>query len=196
MSRWAEMFAALSHPADTIDTRDTTPAHQRPTRNCVRSVNCVKATEEKAEARARVDSEQPVVVTAGDLDEHVVLIEEGAGVSRSWAEGFAALCVMPPPTGFSSERWRRVIDAASVFFDRWADVAAACGWTDLDVFGCNPHRPDARFDCMGLVLLLDRCEVVGIDEHGADLVTNTGAAQRFRRRPLPLGTIRLWQLQR
>lgn len=71
MSRWAEMFAALSRPADTIDTRDTTPAQQMPTRNCVRSVNCVKATEDEAEARARVDPEQPVVVAADDLDERV-----------------------------------------------------------------------------------------------------------------------------
>jgi hypothetical protein len=196
MSRWAEMFAALSRPADTIDTRDTTPAQQMPTRNCVRSVNCVKATEDEAEARARVDPEQPVVVAADDLDERVALIEEGAGVPRSWAEGFAALCIMPPPTGFSSERWRRVIAAAGMFLDRWADVAAACGWTDLDVFGCDPHRPDARFDCMGLVLLLDRREIVAIDEHGADLVTNNGATQRFRRRPLPRGTVSLWELQR
>ena len=47
---------------------------------------------------------------------------------------------------------------------------------------------------MGLVLLLDRCEVVGIDERGADLIAATGAQQRFRRRPLPVGTVSLWQL--
>jgi hypothetical protein len=106
---------------------------------------------------------------------------------KSWAEGFAALCVMPAPTGFSAQRWQRIVDAAGMFLDRWADTAIACGWTDLDVFGCNPDRPDARFDCMGLVLLLDRCEVVGIDEAGADLVMNTGACQRFRRRPPSAG---------
>ena len=56
--------------------------------------------------------------------------------------------------------------------------------------------PAARFDCMGLVLLLDRREVVAIDPDGADLVTVTGARQRFRRRPLPPGTVSLWQLRR
>ena len=50
---------------------------------------------------------------------------------------------------------------------------------------------DRRFDAMGLVLLLDRCEVVGIDPDGADLVTAGGARQRFRRRPLPPGTVSL-----
>jgi hypothetical protein len=49
---------------------------------------------------------------------------------------------------------------------------------------------------MGLVLLLDRCEVVAIDREGADLLTVTGARQRFRRRPLPRGTVPLWELIR
>jgi hypothetical protein len=123
-------------------------------------------------------------------------IDERAGVPRSWAEGYAALCAMSPPSGFWPERWQRIVDAAGVFLDDWAEIAIACGWTDLDVFGCDPVRPDARFDCMGLVLLLDRCVVVSVDEHGADLVMNTGARQRFRRRPLPPGTISLWELTR
>jgi hypothetical protein len=107
------------------------------------------------------------------------------------------MVAMPAPTGFSDQRWQRVIDAAGRFLDRWAGVAAACGWSDLDVFGCDPNRSDARFDCMGIVLLLDRCEVVGVDEHGADLVTNSdGARLRFYRRPLPAATIRLWELAR
>jgi hypothetical protein len=49
---------------------------------------------------------------------------------------------------------------------------------------------------MGLVLLLDGCEVVAIDPDGADLVTAGGARQRFRRRPLPHGTVSLWELVR
>jgi hypothetical protein len=47
---------------------------------------------------------------------------------------------------------------------------------------------------MGLVLLLDRCEVASIDEGGADLITATGARQRYRRRPLPADTVSLWDL--
>jgi hypothetical protein len=113
-----------------------------------------------------------------------------------WREAFAGLISIPAPAGFSDNRWRRIIDATGAFLDRWAETAIACGWTTLDVFGCDNAAPDRRFDCMGLVLLLDRCEVVGVDEHGADLVANPGGArQRFRRRPLPPGTVPLWQLQ-
>ena len=101
---------------------------------------------------------------------------------------------MPAPSGIEPERWRRIVDAAGTFLDRWGAAAARCGWSDLDLFGCCPERPDARFDCMGLALLLDRREVIGLDEGGADLRTVTDATQRFRRRPMPAHTVPLWQL--
>jgi hypothetical protein len=61
------------------------------------------------------------------------------------------------------------------------------------VFGCNPDRPDKRFDAMGVIWFLDRWEVVGIDEGGADLATETvGSLLRYRRRPMPADTVPLW----
>jgi hypothetical protein len=104
------------------------------------------------------------------------------------------MCSMPAPAGFSPERWQRIIDAAGVFIDKWAAKAIACGWSDLDVFGCDAAAPDRRFDCMGLLLLLDRMEVVAIDPAGADLRALTGDPQRYRRKPKPDHTVRLWDL--
>src|SRR5438477_10504152 len=132
-----------------------------------------------------------------ELDERAALIEFGANVPRRWAEGYVALCSMAPPSGFSPERWQRIVDAVGSFLDRWASEAITCGWSDLDVFGCDRDRPDARFDCMGLAMLLDRVEVAGIDPEGADLIATAGGATlRFRRRPLPQHTISLWDLNR
>ena len=131
-----------------------------------------------------------------DRGERAALVEYGANVPRCWAEGFAALSSMPPPSAFSPERWARIVDAAGAFLDRWAAEAIACGWSDLDLFGCDPDRPVARFDCMGLLMLLDHCEIVGIDEGGADLVAGPEARLRYRRRPLPAHTVSLWQLGR
>ena len=134
---------------------------------------------------------------ADEPDERAAIIEYGANVPRRWAEGFAALSSMPAPTGFSPERWFRIVDAAGTFLDRWAADAIRCGWSDLDVFGCDRDRPDARFDCMGLAMLLDRVEVAGIDPDGADLIARAGGAKlRFRRRPLPQHTVSLWDLNR
>jgi hypothetical protein len=146
-------------------------------------------------AELRQHKSELVALLKEDQAERAAIVEyDGGMIPRAWAEGFAALCSMPTPTGFRPGRWHRIVDAAGVFIDRWAAEAARRGWTDLDVFGCNPDRPDARFDAMGLVLLLDRCEITSIDELGADLVTNTGARQRFRRRPLPADTIALWRI--
>ena len=142
----------------------------------------------------RDESTAAAAVERDDLTERAAIIEFGAGVPRRWSEGYAALSAVPVPTGFSSRRWQGMIDAAGGFLDRWANEAAPCGWSDLDVFGCHPDRPDAPFDAMGLIMLLDRYEIVGIDRDGADLVTQTGARQRYRRRPLPANTVSIWDL--
>ncbi len=94
-----------------------------------------------------------------DIEERAAIIEEGANVPRQWAEGYAALCAMPPPAGFSSQRWARIVDAAGTFIDRWAVRAAELGWTDRDVFGCDAAAPTARFDQIGMVVLLERMHV-------------------------------------
>jgi hypothetical protein len=113
---------------------------------------------------------------------------------QAWADGYAVLGTMSPPSGFTLQRWQSTVDAAGWFLDRWADEAVRCGWTELDVFGCDDAAPTTRRDMMGLVLLLDGCDIASLDESGADLVTAGGARQRFYRRPMPLGTIRLWEL--
>jgi hypothetical protein len=182
-------------PAETLDISD-------PGKPSVASVASVTIKNEKgvdggaAALSPTVDTSATLATEADDLDERAAIIEYGAGVPRRWAEGYAALSTMPVPTGFSQERWQRIADATGTFLNRWATEAIRCGWSDLDVFGANPDKPDARFDAMGLVLLLDRCEVVSIDEHGADLVTSTGARQRYRRRPLPSDTVSLWEVVR
>ena len=113
---------------------------------------------------------------------------------QAWLEGCRDL-PSAPPAGFSDQRWVRIVGRVDDFLDRWAETAIDLGWTTLDVFGCDEAAPDRRFDCMGLVLLLDRCRIVGIDAAGADLASTIGdARQRFRRRPMPPGTVPLWQL--
>lgn len=156
------------------------------------TIGAIGAGDERSE-----QAPDPLGVVSDCLEGRAALIEFGAGVPRRWAEGYAALSSMSAPTGFSPDRWRRIVDAAGRFIDRWADEAIRCGWCDLDLFGCNPDAPDRRFDAMGLVLLLDRAEVVSIDGHGADLIVNPQVAQqRYRRRPPPVGTVSLWDLRR
>ena len=192
-SKWLAAFRetedappSVSQPrADSADSADSTPP---PPESRPNGTNGTNGTPEQPDSKAEHST------IADDLDKRAAIIEEGANVPRRWAEGFAAMASMPAPTGFSPERWARIVDATGTFLDRWAAKVIACGWSDLDVFGCDSAAPDRRFDCMGLVLLLDRWEVSGVDEAGADLVTETGAPLRYRRRPLPGHTVSLWQL--
>jgi hypothetical protein len=220
MSRWAERFTALSRSPDTIDTCDTRSrgGNARPSvsncqsvhdkRSAVSStpktaesldlakgggpfVNCVASVSappaEKAGPVIAKPKPLPTVLTEGDT-------RSAADTPSCWAEGCVALRSMPPPAEFYPERWQRIVDAAGIFLDRWATEAIRHGWTTLDLFGVDAGAPTARFDCMGLVMLLDRREILAIDERGADLVTASGARRRFRRRPMPPGTISLWEL--
>jgi hypothetical protein len=133
-------------------------------------------------------------IDAEEIEERAALVEFGAGVPRKWAEGYVALCAMRSPPGFTLQRWQQIVDGVGEFIDRWAVKACECGWSDLEVFGCYDTRPDRRFDAMGLVLLLDRRKIVGIDVDGADLEFQDGVRHRFRRKPLPPGTVPLWDL--
>ena len=193
------------HPAQFRDG-DETPAETSPLKALARRVlerdtrrDTTRDSLSRGAPVGAVMSETPVspvstVSVVDDPGERAAIVEEGAGVPKRWAEGFAAMCSMPAPAGFSPERWQRIIDAAGVFIDKWAAKAIACGWTDIDVFGCDDTAPDRRFDCMGLLLLLDRMEVVAIDPAGADLRALTGDPQRYRRKPKPNHTVRLWDL--
>ena len=132
-----------------------------------------------------ITSEQPPLATA-----------PVAGVLAVWARDCAALRALPPPPGFTRWRWRRVGDEAGMFVDRWGAEAIRLGWTVHDVFGAHDGAPTQRRDCMGLVVLLGDSSIVAIDPHGADVVTAGGARQRFRRRPMPIGTVTLAELAR
>lgn len=123
-------------------------------------------------------------------------IDSQCDPAREWAAGYAVMRSMLPPAGFYAARWDHLICATGKFLACWGAEAIHCGWSTLDAFGCHPGAPTARFDCMGLAMLLNRCEVVAIDRDGADVVTVTGALQRFRRRPLPPETVPVWELAR
>ena len=154
-------------------------------------------TETYAEIRENpqvAECKNSLAAVPDDPEERAAVVEYGAGVPHRWAEGYAAIRTMPPPDGFSPERWQRIIDGAHRFMGQWAAKAAECGWSDLDVFGADPDGPDRRFDCMGLLLLLDRTEIVAIDTEGADLRSPPEAGLRYRRRPVPAHTVSLWEL--
>jgi hypothetical protein len=140
----------------------------------------------------------PVLNASDDLAERTAIIEEGAGVPREWAEGFAQLSIMPPPEGVPVHRWRQLIDNAGRFLDHWGAQAATLGWDVASVFSCHARKPDVRLDLQGLVWLVGDGELVAITEGTARVKTKVGVFLTYRRRPANSreSTVAVWELAR
>jgi hypothetical protein len=88
------------------------------------------------------------------------------------------------------DRWRRALIDGRRFLSQWGEQAEALGWTAIDVFGLHeppaePHpsyRRLSRYDCTGLVWLLDGRSVVALTAESATIRTLTGTLLTYRRR--------------
>jgi hypothetical protein len=129
------------------------------------------------------------------LEERAAIVEYGAAVPRSWAEGFARLDPARPPADVPLRRWQQFIDDVGRFLDSgFAARAAALGWGPFDIFGCDRDRPFARIDQQGLCWLVTGNRVVSLFENAAVIQTWTGQRQTWRRKPSEPGRVLAWEL--
>ncbi len=81
------------------------------------------------------------------------------------------------------------------FLQDWAARAHELGWTAPDLFGIHPEKPWVRFDCMGLVPLLNGAKVTALSDIEAVIEKPNGARVTFRRRgQVPDETCLIWEL--
>jgi hypothetical protein len=74
-------------------------------------------------------------------------------------------------------RWQHAVEDAKMFVARWGEQAAALGWSNRDLFGLHttPAKPHpsysrlSRYDCTGLVWLLQGRPVVALTEATASI---------------------------
>jgi hypothetical protein len=129
-------------------------------------------------------------------EERVAILEYDGGIPRAWAEGFARLDPDRPPGDVPLRRWQQFVDDVGCFLDRWADMAAALGWSPYELFGCDRDRPFARIDQAGLLWLLNGEKLVALTENTATTERRTGARQTYRRKPTEPGRVLAWELAR
>jgi hypothetical protein len=103
------------------------------------------------------------------------------------------LTKVTPPEGFGAETWQRFLVDARSFLDRWAEEAELLGWTDECLFGVDALAPAARFDVMGLVLLIGGGEVTELDRRRATIRSRRGSLLVYRK-PLNSTAVALWNL--
>jgi hypothetical protein len=106
----------------------------------------------------------------------------------SWHTVLAAMEGRHCPERISSDRWQEVIADGETFLARWGSAAHSLGWTALDLFGVHPSAPAARFDVMGLLLLVQGGAVVALTADAATIRRKTGALLTCRR-PVAPGAI-------
>lgn len=105
----------------------------------------------------------------------------GHDFPTEWHAILAGLKERQSPDWMMSNRWEMLLQDAERFLDRWSSTAQAMGWTALDLFGVHPNRSAARFDVMGLLLLLQGGEVIALTVEGASIRRPSGAILRFPR---------------
>ena len=132
------------------------------------------------------------------FDERAGIIEYDGGVPRAWAEALARLDPARPRCDIPPKRWVQFIDDCGRFLDGgWATRAAVLGWGPLDLFGCDPARPFARTDHLGLLWLVNGGTVVELHRDQAIIETERGGRQCYRRGPVEVGRVVLaWELSR
>ena len=108
--------------------------------------------------------------------------EPAAGAPRTWAEALARLDPNSPPHDVPLDRWQRFIEDCESFRRLgWANLAEACGWGPLELFGCDRERPLARYDHMGLLWFIQGRRLVALRADSATIDTLTGSLQIYRR---------------
>lgn len=98
-----------------------------------------------------------------------------------WLEIVAELKRHDPLSEFSANRWQTLIDDARIFLTSWGETAHSLGWNDLDLFGVYPLAPTARYDLIGLILLLRGDVVVALTDRLATIRRPSGACLNYHR---------------
>ncbi len=97
-----------------------------------------------------------------------------------------------PPKGFPATRWREMIRDSELFLAQWARQAAAIGWSELDVFGCHKTAPSAKYEAMGLALLIRGGRIVAFTADRAIIEQASGSRLTFTRRPPEQDAVPMW----
>ena len=124
----------------------------------------------------------------------MVLLAVPPGVPEQWVQGVADLLAMTRPAAWSEEQWAILREDAFAFLrDRGAE-AARLGWHLLDIFGVDPRAPLARYDAMGLVVLLCARRVAALHHDRAVIENSGGTPTTFTRHPMPPARVAVWEL--
>ena len=94
-----------------------------------------------------------------------------------------------PPALIPVERWRQCVDDGKRFLAKWGEQAQALNWSSADLLGLHqgPEQPHpsynrlSRYDCTGLIWLLQGREVIALTEATATIRSPATGLTTYRR---------------
>lgn len=156
--------------------------------------SCSAKSDKRVQKDSKVTSDKGAESESG-RPTNVVLLAVPPGVPEAWVQGVADLLAMSCPASCPPERWNVLCEDSYCVLRDHAARAHELGWVEYDLFGVHPERPWARFDCMGLVPLLNGAAVVALSDTEGTIEKPSGARVTFRRRgQVPDEACLLWEL--
>jgi len=114
-------------------------------------------------------------------------------VAGHWYENTLEALRLRCPEFVEADRWQQAVRDADCFLDVWGAQATALGWSARDLFGLHPtpERPGAnyqrlaRYDCTGLIWLLQGRLVVALTADTAAIQVKSGGILTYRKHNKP-----------
>lgn len=93
------------------------------------------------------------------------------------------------PEYIDAADWQQAVEDGCRFVSQWGGQAEALGWTDADLFALHtpPAKPApsyrrlSRYDCTGLIWLLQGRPVIELTETAATIRAHSGATLTYRK---------------
>jgi hypothetical protein len=84
------------------------------------------------------------------------------------------------PKGFTEQQWYELLKDLRHVAEKWLDIALACEWSLLDLFG-SPPQLGGRVGLMGVAVLLRGRSIESIDHDRIIIASKIGAPGVYRR---------------
>jgi hypothetical protein len=158
---------------------------------------CEKLVPQKPKQEAvilKYVAKQDIIKPANDLipatpeiiNERACILANDMGLPFEWAEAIAKLQAIDKPKNITHSSWLDIQSGCTQLYRndfRLLKLIINHNWLVSDIYGCHPVVPLARFDCMGLVLLLHQGdEVVGVNKQRIKILKSSGSSVVFSRK--------------
>jgi hypothetical protein len=143
-------------------------------------INSMAKTSEKVSDGDRQNRQNPVSARV-----EIVVLPQAARYRKVFTH-----LQLKPPALVPVQRWQQAVEDGKRFLAKWGEQAQALGWSSADLFGLHeiPTKPHpsysrlSRYDCTGLIWLLEGRPVVALTETTATIRNSkTGNVTVYRR---------------